>query len=112
MNGSRYHIPAANIFETKDKFILAIDMPGTTKERIEISCDGDELSIFGKVEEINKEWEPLSTEFRLLDYRKEFTIGGKVNKDSIKAKYENGILIIELEKSESIKPRKIEIKTG
>ncbi len=112
MNETRYHIPAADIFETKDKFILAIDMPGTTKEGIEISCDGDELSIYGKVGEVNKEWEPVSTEFRILDYRREFTIGGKVNRDSIEAKYDNGILLIELEKSDSIKPKKIEIKAG
>ncbi|MGA2140833.1 MAG: Hsp20/alpha crystallin family protein [Brevinematales bacterium] len=112
MTENRYRIPAADIFETKEKFILALDMPGTSKEGIEISCDGEELSILGKVSDFDKDWEPVSTEFRVLDYRRDFTIGGKINKDRIEAKYSNGILTIELEKSESIKPRKIELKAA
>lgn len=112
MTDSRYRIPAADIFETKDKFILALDMPGTSKEGIDISCDGDELTILGKVSDFSQDWEPVSTEFRVLDYRRDFTIGGKINKDRIEAKYTNGILTIELEKSESIKPRKIELKAA
>jgi len=112
MTENRYQIPAADIFETKEKFILALDMPGTTRDGIEISCEGDDLSIYGKVGEVNKEWEPISTEFRVLDYKRDFTIGGKVNKDKIEAKYDNGILTIELEKSDFIKPRKIEIKAA
>jgi HSP20 family protein len=112
MTENRYRIPAADIFETKEKFILALDMPGTSKEGIEISCDGDELTIVGKVNTFSPEWEPVSTEFRVLDYRRDFTISGKVNRDKIEAKYDSGILTIELEKSESIKPRKIEIKAA
>ncbi len=112
MSDKRYLIPPVDIFETKDRFILTLDMPGTSKEGIEIHCDGDELQISGKVMEVDKEWTPVSTEFALLDYRREFTVGKKVNKDSIQAKYENGILTVELEKSEQAKSKKIEVKAA
>ncbi len=112
MNETRYHIPPADIFETGDKFILALDMPGSSKEGIEINCEGEVLTVTGKVRENIKDWIPVSVEFRVLDFRREFILSRQINKDSINAKYENGILIIELEKTESAKPRKIEIKAA
>jgi len=112
MSERKYTIPPVDIFETKDKFILTLDMPGTTKEGIDISTDGDILTITGKAFEVDKEWKSVVSEFELHDYKREFTIGNKVKRDSIDAKFDNGILTVELEKSEMIKPRKIEVKTA
>jgi len=112
MSDKKYTIPPVDIFETKEKFILALDMPGTTKEGIDISTDGDILTITGKAFEADKEWKPVISEFELYDYKREFTIGNKVKRDNIDAKFDNGILTVELEKSEMIKPRKIEVKTA
>jgi len=112
MTDRKYTIPPVDIFETKDKFILSLDMPGTTKEGIDIASDGDILTITGKAFEVDKEWKPIISEFELHDYKREFTIGNKVNRNNIDAKFDNGILTVELEKSEMIKPRKIEVKTA
>jgi len=112
MTDRKFIIPPVDIYETKDKFILNLDMPGTTKEGIDISTDGDILTVTGKAFEIDKEWKPVVTEFEMHDYKRELTIGNKVNADSINAKFDNGILTVELEKSERIKPRKIEVKTA
>jgi HSP20 family protein len=112
MNERKYFIPPADIFETKDKYILTLDMPGCIKEGIDIDCEGDELSITGRVKETNKDWNPVSIEYRVLDYRRIFTISTHINREAIQAKYEDGILTIELEKSESVKPRKIEVKAA
>jgi HSP20 family protein len=112
MNERKYRIPQADIYETGDRYFLELDMPGTSRENIEIDCDGDELTIYGKINEIESEWKPVMTEFTNMDYRRVFTVGQKVNRDTIEAKYDNGVLTIELEKAESVKPRKIEIKTA
>jgi len=112
MNEKKYLVPPVDIYETKDKYILILDMPGTTKENIDINAEGENLVIQAKVLEIDKEWKPVVTEFSMNDYKREFAIGNKVNKEKIEAKYENGVLKVELEKSESAKPRKIEIKAA
>jgi len=112
MTDKKYTLPPVDIFETRDKFILTLDMPGSSKEGIEIASDGDILTITGKAFEVEKEWKTLISEFELNDYKREFTIGNKVNRETIDAKYDNGILIVEMEKSENVKPKKIEVKTA
>jgi len=112
MDNKRFLVPPVDIYETKDKYILVLDMPGSSKEGIEISTEGDVLTLQGKVSEIGQEWKPASLEFELSDYKRDFTIGSKVNRENIEAKYENGILTIELEKSELAKPKKIEVKAA
>lgn len=111
MANKSYLIPPVDIFETKDKYLLIMDMPGTTKEGIEIGSEGDILSVIGKVPEVDKEWKSIVSEFDLNDYRREFTIGNKVNRETIQAKYDNGILTIELDKSDMAKPKKINVKS-
>jgi len=110
MSEKKFIIPPADIYESKEKYHIVLDIPGTLKESIEITTEGDLLTVTGKVPEVSKDWKPISNELTLGEYKREFTIGNKVNRETIQAKYENGILKIDLEKSEQIKPRKIEVK--
>jgi len=105
-------LPPADIFETKDKFVIVLDMPGANKDSIELSSEDNTLLVTAKTLETDKEWKPVITEFELADYRREFSLGTQVNRDAIEARYENGILTIELEKAEKAKPRKIEVKAA
>jgi HSP20 family molecular chaperone IbpA len=105
-------IPAVDIYEGKDRYRLVLDMPGTSKEDIEINAENENLQVIGKVRKTDTEWAPIVSEFELLDYKREFGISNKINREKIAASYENGILTIELEKSETAKPRKIEVKAA
>lgn len=105
----KYLIPAVDIYETEDKYIILADMPGATKDSIEVSTEDEILVFSAKVSEVDKEWKPLDTEFKLYDYKREIRIGNKIDSDKIEAKYENGVLTLELGKSEQIKPRKIAV---
>jgi HSP20 family protein len=112
MKMDQYNIPPVDIFETKDKYILELDMPGSSRECIDVSYTDDELIVTGKVRDSVREWIPVAAEFGIHDYRKEFTIGSDIKREAIEAKYEDGILTIELEKSEAAKKRKIEVKAA
>jgi len=112
MEEKRNLIPPVDIYENEEKFLLVLDMPATDKQNIEIECEADTLTVSAKVHEVEKEWKPVVSEFRLSDYKRTFNIGNRVNRDSINAKYENGILTIELAKSEVAKPRKIEVNVA
>jgi len=112
MSEKRFNVPAVDIYEGKDHYYLVLDMPGTSRENIEITTEGDTLTVTGKVMETEKEWKPVVTEFNLNDYKREFSIGSKIVRENISARYDNGILTVTLEKSEMAKPRKIEVRAA
>ncbi len=112
MTEKNYIVPPVDIYESDDMYLILMDLPGVNKDTIEVVTEDDVLRVSAKALEVDKEWKPVSIEFNISDYKREFNIGNKVNKEKIKAKYENGILRIELEKSEIAKPRKIEVKAG
>ena len=85
-------------------------MPGADKEKIEVTAENEKLTVKGTAAVVSEEWTPLSSEFALGDYFREFTIGHKIDQEKIDAKYDNGVLTVELGKSELAKPRKIEVK--
>jgi len=104
-----YIAPDVNIFETKDGYVLEAEMPGVSKDGLEIMLEGKELTIQGR-----RNLEPLAGE-RLFcecpraDYRRVFELDPAIDTSRISAKMEQGILILTLPKSEAVKPRKIKI---
>jgi len=110
-------LPAVNIKETKDDFVIEVAAPGMRKEDFNINYDNGQLVISSerKDENIEREGERVARrEFSYQSFRRTFTISQSVvNSEKIHAKYENGILHLTLPKREEIKPkpvRQIEIK--
>lgn len=102
-----------NILDKGDKYILQAELPGFKKEDIDISINGDLLTISAnhtdKTEE-NKE-EYVRKEIRYGSYSRSFDISN-VNIDNITAVYDNGILQLSLPRTSEEKPKtkSIEIK--
>ncbi|MCX7883337.1 MAG: Hsp20/alpha crystallin family protein [Brevinematales bacterium] len=105
-------IPATDIYETKESYVLLMEMPGIDKSTLSVKVDDDRLVIDASTVEVGKEWRAIDTEFELGEYHREFRIGNKVNKDKIEASYQDGILTLTLHKAEDFKPRQIEVKTA
>lgn len=103
--------PSTDIFENANKFILRAEMPGISKENLKVTIDNGKLEISGKIEkDTNKVNNDLKySEFTLYDYYRSFKIGNEVDTNNISAKLENGVLNLELPKSEAAKPKNIEI---
>ena len=112
MNDKRIILPLADVFETENQYVITLDMPGTVKDSIQVVAENDKLVVTADTSFKKDNWKAIVTEFDLGSYRREFTIGNKVNRDNIVARYEAGILTVELEKSETVKPRKIEVKVA
>ncbi len=106
----RVLIPAVDIYEKEDSFLLVLDMPGTTKEDIDIEINDDALTLNAKVKNFEGEWKTISREFRLANYRRTFTLSKQIDRENIQAVYENGILTLTLAKAESAKPKKIQVQ--
>lgn len=104
-------VPAVDIYETENEFVVKADMPGVKKENLEISIEQNHLEINGRVENgETKDGNAKYSEYNLYDYHRVFTVGDSIKRDAIVANLENGVLTLTLPKSEEVKPKKIEIK--
>ena len=94
-----------NIRETKDAYVLELIVPGFDKNDIKINLEKNILTISGvKKNEVNDENIKLvRTEYQFSSFKRSFTIAKEINEADIEAKYENGVLTLNL-------PKKVESK--
>ena len=102
-------LPRVNITETKDGYLLEAEMPGVSKEGLEISLEGNELTLVGHRHEEFEGLNQLYRESNNRDYRRVFTLDPTIDTARIEAKVENGVLRLHLPKAEQVKPRKIQV---
>jgi HSP20 family protein len=103
--------PEVNIYETKDGYLLEAEMPGVNKDGLEITLEGNELTITGRRADQQLEGaDLLFAETRSLNYRRVFELDPAVDTSKISARMEQGILTLILPKMEKVKPRKIAIQ--
>ena len=102
-------VPVVNIFETRDGYALEAEMPGVNKDGLEITLDGNEITIIGRraTEPVNGDL--LLRERSTADYRRVFDLDQAIDAGKISAKMEQGMLTLALPKSERVKPRKITV---
>ena len=104
-----YVAPEVNIFETKEGYVLEAEMPGVNKEGLEITLEGNEITIVGHRKNEVVSGNPLFRERTLADYRRVFELDPAIDTAKISAKMEQGVLNLTLPKSERVKPRKITV---
>jgi HSP20 family protein len=99
--------PTVNIHETKDGHIVQAEMPGVSKEGLDIGLEGNTLTIHGRRAMNDLVAESLYRESSTADYQRVFELDPAIDTARIDAKIEQGVLTIQLPKSERVKPRKI-----
>ena len=104
-------IPLVDIFEEKERYILYADMPGVSKENIELTLDNKELTIIGKVADSAEYGNVEYSEFATTNFKRNFIVNEEIDTKNLSASIENGVLHLSLPKSEKTKPRRIEIKS-
>ncbi|WP_040249117.1 Hsp20/alpha crystallin family protein [Psychroserpens mesophilus] len=107
-------LPAVNIKENADEYILELAIPGMKKSDFNIDLDNKVLSISSEVETENEENNDNYTrrEFGYSSFKRTFTLPDTIESDHVKANYEDGILCITLPKREEAKqkpPKRIEV---
>jgi len=106
-------IPAIDIKEKADRYVVEADIPGVTQDDINVSVSDGILTINA---ETSKETEEKDDEDRVIrrernygKYVRSITLGSEVDVDKVKAQYKNGVLKLDLPKAEETKPKRIEI---
>ncbi|MCX6922253.1 MAG: Hsp20/alpha crystallin family protein [Verrucomicrobia bacterium] len=107
--GKEYVSPEVNISETKDGYLLEAEMPGVSKDGLEVTLDGNEITLVGHRASEVVLGTPLFRERNLADYRRVFELDPAIDTGKIAAKMDQGVLSLTLPKSERVKPRKITV---
>lgn len=99
------HFPPVNIIEKPNSYQLEIAAPGFEKADFNVKLDGNILTISNeKKEEKNENTDKLvRKEFSYKSFKRSFTLDEKIDAENIHARYENGILKLELPKKEIAK---------
>lgn len=110
--GGVTYSPRFDIWETDDELVLCGDLPGVAPEDLDIRFENRELTIHGRVAPRHENVEFVYGEYGIGDFYRSFTIGETIDAEKITAELNNGVLTLHLPKTEEVKPRRIEVKTG
>ncbi|HSR13154.1 MAG TPA: Hsp20/alpha crystallin family protein [Thermodesulfobacteriota bacterium] len=107
-------IPAVDIYETKDSIVLIVELPGVTKDDMNIEVKDSTLTIRGekKLEKDVKEENYHRMERTYGSFMRAFTLPSTVSQEKVKAKFRDGILEVVLPKAEEAKPKQIKVDVG
>ncbi len=102
--------PPVDIRETADAILLVADMPGVTRERLELRLDGNTLVIEGAIGVAPQEqMTALYADVRSTSYRRQFVLSKELEAGKIAANLQNGVLTVTIPKREEVRPRRIPV---
>jgi HSP20 family protein len=95
-------LPATNIEETDDSFVVSMAVPGVDKDKLNIEVNENMLTVSAEMEERTEEDDKNYTrkEYSYRSFKRSFALPENVKEEDIKANCENGELKITLPKSE------------
>lgn len=102
--------PVGNICQERDAVMLRLEMPGVHKDGIDININGDTLTILGRRDTYADDVTFLVHERRDADFRANYTLDQRVDREKVEAKMDNGVLNVKLHLKDEVKPRKIEVQ--
>jgi HSP20 family protein len=103
-------LPASDIYENEEEYVMIVNMPGVSRNEVQVKVIDESLIVFGKInyeDVVNREY--ILNENELGNFYRKFKISDSIDKEKITARYDNGQLVVNLPKSEKVKPRTIDI---
>lgn len=104
-------VPAVDIREENERFVVLVDVPGVDPSTIDIAVEKGVLSLTGSR---TLESSENSDNFRRAErisgkFQRRFTLPDNIDSDAVSARSENGVLEIAIPKSPQVQPRRVEI---
>jgi HSP20 family molecular chaperone IbpA len=107
----RAFMPATDIFETADALTVVLEMPGVTRDNVDVSIENDLLTVEGRISFQQYEGlQPVYSEYNIGPYRRSFRISNQVDQSKIEAEMQDGVVTLVLPKAEQAKPRRIQVR--
>lgn len=105
--------PPVNVFEDAEGITLEADMPGVSRERLQLRVDQDSLLIEGDIQAAVPEgMEALYADVRATRYSRSFALSRELDTENIDASLKDGVLRLRIGKRAEVRPRKIEVRVA
>ncbi len=110
----RRWVPAMDLLETEDDFVLRADLPGLSEKDVNIELEANVLTVSGerKVEHEERKEGYYRVERASGSFSRSLTLPEGVDPEAVKASFDRGVLEIRIPKPEQRKPRKVTISAG
>lgn len=113
-NGARLApwTPSVDLSETDDRIRVTAEIPGVNVEDLDISVQGDVLTISGQKEEekTDEQEDFYRSERHFGSFVRRVPLPAPVDSENVDARFRRGVLTITMNKTESARPRRIEIQ--
>jgi HSP20 family protein len=107
---ARTYVPVTDIFETDAALMLALEMPGVDREKVNVELESGVLTIEGQINFAKYEGlYPVYTEYNIGNYARSFQLSSDIDQDRISAAFEDGVVMLTLPKAARAQPRKIKV---
>ena len=110
----RRWVPAMDLVESEDEFVLRADLPGLSENDVNIELEDNVLTVSGerKAEHEERKEGYYRVERASGQFSRSLTLPEGIDPDSIRANFENGVLEVRIPKPEARKPKTVEITVG
>ncbi|HEX7326088.1 MAG TPA: Hsp20/alpha crystallin family protein [Rhodanobacteraceae bacterium] len=103
--------PPVDIWEDDDGITLCADMPGVSKDGLDLRADGHNLTIEGRMKlDIPEGAAALYADVHSSLYRRSFTLGSELETKHVDASFKDGVLTLRIPKRAELKPHKIDVR--
>ena len=111
---ARRWIPAMDLVETEDAFVLKADLPGVTESDVNVEVEDNVLTVSGerKAEHEDKREGYVRVERSYGSFRRSLTLPEGVDADAVSASFDRGVLEVRIPKPEQRKPHRVRISAG
>jgi HSP20 family protein len=105
--------PPVDIFETSDGITLNADMPGVSKEHLNLQVEGNTLTVEGELQvNMPEDMEAIYADVRSRLYRLSFVLSSELESSRVEASLKDGVLTVRIPKRAELRPRRIEVKSS
>lgn len=108
-----YVVPPVDVFENDHAITLLADLPGVTREQLQLRVDGDALVLEATASTQGpQDMQLVYGEAQCPTYRRRFTLSRELDTSRIEAQLRDGVLKLTIPKAEEARPRRIEVRAG
>ena len=110
---TRALLPRVDVLEDAAGITLLADLPGVSKDKLELKIEGDTLLIEGEVgTPMPQQMQSVYAEIRVPRYRRAFTLSRELDTGRIEASMKDGVLNLRIPKQAHAMPRRIAVSAG
>jgi len=99
-----------DVYTTPSEIVLSANVPGLKPEEVEVTLEGDTLSIRGEFKPPMDNVDYIFQERPFGKFSRTLTINVPVNNEKVEAGFENGVLTVTLPKAEAARPKTIKVE--